>query len=99
MAPTFLEASAAVSYTICELTAAEASKKVGATQVLMPLALAGLSFASYSSSRSPVSGKPLIPAIAGVVFLGAGLTKFVGRFVSRGTSALKSADALTEGNE
>lgn len=82
--------------TICELTAAEASKKVGAKQVLMPLALAGLSFASYSSSRSPVSGKPLIPAIAATVFLGAAATKFVGGLVSRETTALKSADVLTE---
>lgn len=85
--------------TICELTAAEASKKVGAKQVLMPLALAGLSFASYSSSRSPVSGKPLIPAIAATVLLGAAATKFVGGFVSRDTPVLKSADALTPEEE
>lgn len=84
--------------TICELTAAEASKRIGTKEILMPLAVAGLSFASYSSASSPVSGKPFIPALAATVLLGAAATKFVGLGGSSSTSspALKSADEITD---
>lgn len=87
---------------ICELTVAEASRRIGKKEMLMPLALAGLSFASYTASSSPVSGKPVVPAIAGTVLVGAAITKVIGLGSGAGsesTPSLKSAATLVNGKK